>query len=230
MSHSPANFTFDFVNLIISGNGIGVFSVESELYSDWKSTVAADTTGLAAKVPPAFLESNIGGVRAGGSVGGNPTGPGETISPYFFLNNIDGWRIRPAEMNGETTLEGNLFALDVTRPSFIPTLGGYTATVRLKISPQSLTTVVETISSGLTPAESTALLFIQKLLRNEMITTKQGETVTLGTSPETVIPSGKITLLDDDNLTVILQADLYEDAQGLIQYRGKGVERRKRME
>lgn len=144
MSGSPLDFDFDFTNLIISGKVSGNFEAENDLYSDWKELVGADTTGQAAGAPPAFLESNtrVNGGRAGGSVGGNPIGNSQFISPYFFLNNIDGWRLRPAEEDGETTITGNLFPLDADTPFLIPTIGAFSQLLRLIVSPQSITTQV----------------------------------------------------------------------------------------
>ena len=139
MAGSPLDFDFDFVNLIISAKQSGSFEVENDLYSDSKEEIITDASGVAAAAPPPFLESNDGIVRAGGSVGGNPIGGSQTISPYFFINNIDGWRIRPAEEDGETLLTGNLFPLDPDTPFIIPTLGGFTQILRLVVSPQSIT-------------------------------------------------------------------------------------------
>ena len=127
MSGSPLDFDFDFDNLIISGKSIGEFDVENDLYSDWKERFVANVDG-AAGVPPAFLESISGSTRAGGAIGGNPLGGGQQIAPYFFMNNVDGWRFRPAEADGETILNGNLFPLDPEGASlFYPTLAAFTA-------------------------------------------------------------------------------------------------------
>ena len=74
--------------------------------------------------------------------------------------------------------------------------------------------VVETGVSGLTPEESLQLMQLAKLMRNRLIT-----------DPVT----GRITLYDDDNVTVLLQGDLWEDVDATQQYRGRGSERRDRM-
>lgn len=166
MAGSPLNFDFDFANLIISGKADGVYPVGNDLYSDWKELVAADTTGFAAGVPPAFLESNVSNVRAGGSVGGNPIGGGQTIAPYYFINNNDGWRFRPAEQDGITELTGNFFPLDPDTPFIIPTVGGFTHLVRVTVSPQAV--VVPTGGSGLTVDESAKLDRIHDQVEREI--------------------------------------------------------------
>ena len=154
MAGSPLNFDFDFTNLIISAKISGTYPAENDLYSDWKELFAANADGIAAKVPPAFLEVNSNGVRSGGSVGGNPIGGSQTISPYFFLNNRDGWRLRPAEEDGETTITGNLFPLDATLPFVIPTIGAFTQVLRLVVSPQSIT---DTVNAGFTALQDRLL-------------------------------------------------------------------------
>lgn len=154
MSGSPLDFDFDFVNLIISGKASGAYEASNDLYSDWKELVAAGGA-LEASAPPAFLESNDRITRAGGSVGGNPIGNSQFISPYFFINNIDGWRLRPAEEDGETTITGNLFPLDADTPFILPTVGAFSQLLRLIVSPQSITTVAA--GGGLTAEQSQKL-------------------------------------------------------------------------
>lgn len=167
MAGSPLDFDFDFTNLIISGKVSGTFQAENDLYSDWKEIVIADSTGQAAGAPPAFLESNarVAGGRAGGSVGGNPIGGSQQIAPYFFLNNIDGWRLRPPEEDGETSIEGNLFPLDPDTPFVIPTVGTFTQLLRLVVSPQA---IVDTVDAGLTVEESLQLTRIHDQVEREI--------------------------------------------------------------
>ena len=99
--------------------------------------------------------------------------------------------------------------------------------------------LVVTGVSGLTVAESAALLGIEadvatiqtdigfirvdqamvnKILRNRKITYKSGPN------------AGKMIIFDDDGTTVLLEALIYEDDQGLIPYRGSGAERQERLE
>lgn len=77
--------------------------------------------------------------------------------------------------------------------------------------------VNETGVSGLTPTEAAALLLIEKMLRNKLVT-----------DPAT----GVMTLYDDDG-SPLLTADIFEDAAGTTPYGtnpGSAAERRERME
>ena len=177
MSGSPLAFDFDFVNLIISGKASGTYDVENDLYSDSKELIAANYLSIAAGSPPPFLESNANQIRAGGSVGGNPLGNSQFISPYFFINNVDGWRFRPAEENGETTLNGNLFPLDTTKAFLIPTLGAFSQLVKIVVSPQSITTVP--VGTGLTALESLYLKEIHALTAGDAVVSLDDLTVTI---------------------------------------------------
>ena len=177
MSGSPLAFDFDFTNLIISGKSSGTFNASNDLYSDAKESVIEDASGLAASAPPPFLEANDGVTRVGGSVGGNPIGNSQFISPYFFINNIDGWRLRPAEEDGETTSIGNLFPLDPETPFVIPTIGNFSQLLRLIVSPQSITTVPE--GTGLTASESLILKEIHALVAGDAVVSLDDLTVTI---------------------------------------------------
>ena len=155
MAGSPLLFEFDFSTLTIIGKASGVFDVQSDLYSDWKELVAVNADGIAASVPPAFIESKDGIRSVGGSVGGNPIGGGKFIAPYFFINNVDGWRFRPAEENGTTELDGNFFPLDSDKPYIIATVGGFTQLVRVTVSPQAV--LIEGSGGGLTATQDQLL-------------------------------------------------------------------------
>jgi hypothetical protein len=107
--------TFDGPNLrIILPAGENTINVESDLYSAWKQWVLSDSNN--ASFPPAF--------RA--SVGGDPLSPGIESGAYFFLQNQDGWRIRPAEENNTVSVIGNLVAEEPTLALTVPTLGAFT--------------------------------------------------------------------------------------------------------
>jgi hypothetical protein len=128
MAGSPLIADFDFTNLIISIKASGSYNAENDLYSDWKEQVIEDATGFAAQKPPAFLNS----------VGGDDLGAGQQIAPYFFINNVDGWRLRPPEEDGETSVVGNLFPADPNTQFIIPTVGPFTQLLRLVVSPQAV--------------------------------------------------------------------------------------------
>lgn len=67
---------------------------------------------------------------------------------------------------------------------------------------------------GLTVAQDQRLTRVEKILRNKMIT-----------DPST----GSMRLYDDDGTTVLLQADVFQDAAGTQAYQGQGAERRERL-
>ena len=81
-----------------------------------------------------------------------------------------------------------------------------------------------TLSNGLTAEETLVAVLeccqtgrmarVEKLLRNKQIT-----------DPVT----GRLTLFDDDDVTPLLEGDLFEDADGTTPYRGRGAERRERL-
>ena len=139
------------------------------------------------------------------SVGGNDIGGGQEISPYFFCRNDLGWRVRPPSGDGELEITGNFFPFDTTIPLYESNpASNDTVLIRSVVSPQSIT-----------DASAVAdLALLKKFQLNK-----------LHTDPIT----NKITLFDDDNLTVLLEGFLFEDILGNIPYRGRGAERRDKM-
>ena len=139
------------------------------------------------------------------SVGGNDIGGGQQVSPYFFCRNDLGWRIRPPSGDGELEITGNLFPFDTSIPLYESNpASNDTVLIRSVVSPQSIT-----------DASAVAdLALLKKFQLNK-----------LHTDPIT----NKITLFDDDGLTVLLEGFLFEDINGDIPYRGQGAERRDRM-
>lgn len=130
---------FDGSNRIIQLGG-GDFAVDAaDIYADWKDWVLAGN----AQFPPAFR-----------SIGGDPLGGGASAGAYFFLNNIEGWRIRPEAVDHELTLSGNLFGEDSGAPVFLPTIGDFQ--VLLKQVTSSLTQQLS-IGSGLSPDQAAQL-------------------------------------------------------------------------
>ena len=211
-----ATYTFRGDLLLIEvdnepGEAFSSFTV-TDLYSRWKDWVKAGS----AQYPPAFAES----------VGGNPTGDNEKIDAFIFLRNDLGWRIRPAERDHTLRIDGNLFGADINIPVFTETLGGFTVPIELKLS--SRATVIETTTSGLTAAESSALLqaaadaAIAKAMQTHFAAMADGARIT---DPATgkvrvIIPGG-----DPDNPAHIYrEADVFEDATRLIAYRGQGLQ------
>jgi len=116
----PDVVTFDAPNRIITeiANG-AVNSLDIvEVYSEWK-VWAAQSDNL--KFPPAFSV-----------VGGDPISPSQSLGSTFFLEN--GWRIRPAELNHELEIRGNLFVAGGVGNVFVPTLGSFNVSTKLSVS------------------------------------------------------------------------------------------------
>ncbi len=110
--------TFDFTNLrIILPSGDVTIEVERDMYSAWKRAANLSSANMGA--PPAFRPS----------VGGDSLSPGIEAGAYFFLQNQNGWRIRPAEEDGTITLTGNLAAEDPSLSMTVPTIGAFTVLI-----------------------------------------------------------------------------------------------------
>ena len=235
--------TFDGPNKIITLLDPGTNPTQSvpDIYSLWKEwSLLSDNL----KYLPAFDLS----------VGGNDTNPPEKLDGYFFVRNDYGWRVRPFEANGVTTLAGNLFAFDTGVALYLSTVGTFTAFIIGSVSSKAL--AVETGVSGLTPTESTQLGDIDTTTQAMDITltsidgtvttmdatlTSMASTLTaLGVTTETLRKlmqnrmetnptTGVMTIYDDDDTTPILTANIFEDILAAQIYRGRGMERRDRL-
>lgn len=189
------NMIFDFTNLTITAADFDDIAAEKDIYSTWKRLMLTGPSALNVGAPPAFSTS----------VGGNDIGGGQEISPYFFVRNDLGWRIRPPSGDGELNITGNLFPADTTLTAFESNpLSNDTVLIRSVVSPQSIT-------------DASAVADLALL--------KQFQLNKLHTDPIT----GKIELYSNDGLTVILEGFLFEDIAGTIPYRGRGAERRDKM-
>jgi hypothetical protein len=119
------SYTFDGPNKRINIDSIDSFSV-TDLYSRWKDWVVA---------------GNAQYIDAFRSVAGDPIGVGQSISPYIFLNTVDGWRIKPFAADHELLITGNLYSEDSSLPMFVAA-DGYTVNVIIERSSSSITTLV----------------------------------------------------------------------------------------
>lgn len=109
-----AKVTFDWDNLlIIAKSGVTELDVQVDLYSDWKEEVQLSDN---MKHPPAMR-----------SVGGDPISQTQNLGATFFL--INGWRIRPDEVDHNLLITGNLFTDPAGESTVIPTLGTFTVVV-----------------------------------------------------------------------------------------------------
>ncbi len=156
--------SFDGQNLKVQLSGSGSYDTQSDIYSAWKEWAATSDN---AKYPPAF-----------DTTGGDATGGGQSIAPYFFLRNDLGWKVRAPEQDGEVTVQGNLFPRDPTLATFEQATG-FDAFIRLEVSTRAI--VVEVGTSGLTAEESAALGEIQAVSgKVDMVNNKVDDVVTNG--------------------------------------------------
>ncbi len=91
-----------------------------EIYSRWCDWMVLTDN---AKYLPAFS-----------SVGGDDLGSGLSIPPYYFL--LNGWRVRPMEVNHNLTITGNLFVAGGGVP-VVQTLGTYQVNVNYTVPVQA---------------------------------------------------------------------------------------------
>ena len=112
--------SFDGENLVITLDPTvaGVLDVDviDNLYEPWKDWVRAKPQRRG--YPQAFRPD-----------GGNPLSSIIDQGRYTFLNNVDGWRIKPHESDGTYYLTGNLAVEDTALPAFLPTDGAFTAAI-----------------------------------------------------------------------------------------------------
>lgn len=127
-----ADATFDGDTLIVTlPSSQAEVDAKGQLYSAWKEWVKTGT--------------NARYVRVFDTVGGDPTTATGAVSPFFFLRNDLGWRIRPAEEDANVTIVGNLYGRDPALPVLVPTEGYHTVLVSIE---RDASSVVETIESG----------------------------------------------------------------------------------
>lgn len=74
--------------------------------------------------------------------------------------------------------------------------------------------ILKAVGSALTTEEAKTLTNIFKLARNKIITDPV---------------AGTLTVYDDDNVTVLFQGNLFQDAAGVTSYVGAGAERREQL-
>ena len=115
---------------------VSSFSVQVDLYSDWKEWAQA-ANGANLKFLQAFR-----------TVGGDTIGAGLDVGDYYFIFNDNGWRVRSWEGDHELIVNGNLYPEDSTNPIFSQTSGPYTVPIFLERSQLTQTAEVS-VGSGL---------------------------------------------------------------------------------
>jgi hypothetical protein len=212
--------TFNGVTRLITlETGITSYEV-ADIYSAWKAWVLV---GDNAKYLEAFRVS-----------GGDPLGGGAFAASNFFLQNQLGWRIKPPEQNINITLIGNLYPEDPNNPWRQPTVGNYQTSINtdLSVNLVQVDTGGGGGGGGATPSQVADAVWGRAPDASDL-TTLGGVLSALGvlgvnktvTDPVT----GKFTVYDDDGVTVLFEADLWENAGGSQRYRGQGAERRDRL-
>jgi hypothetical protein len=138
----PQSFTFNGnTRRILLGN-TEAFSAQ-ELYSRWKDWVQVSDNS---KYEVAFR-----------SVAGDPVSETLFISPYFFLNTPEGWRIQPAATEHELRIEGNLYSEDPDLTMFVLSEDAVNIIINRSVNAQ-------TVSQALTPQQAAMLLDIWRLM------------------------------------------------------------------
>jgi len=196
--------TFDGPNKQIVLDAVTTSYTAVEIYSRWKDWVGANSAQ--------YLE-------AFGSVGGDPLGGGQTAPAYIFLRNDLGWRIKRPEATINVIISGNLVAADPLIAILTGPNGAFSPTITITRSETSTFSATELWSVLLSEfdGEATmgaAIALLLKVARNRQV-------VSQGT--------GKLTVYDDDNTTVLLEGNVYKDSAGTIPYQGDGIERRDRL-
>lgn len=130
-------YEFDGENKLIILDSPDNFDI-ADLYSRWKEWVLDGYS----QYPSAFR-----------TLGGDPISPTQSVAAYFFLNNEDGWKIRPYEGDYELVIDGNLYPEDYTGTMFVPTVGGYSVLITIERSSAAIAYTVDS-GSGLTEQQN----------------------------------------------------------------------------
>ena len=225
---NPQKVTFDGPNkLMLVNEGVTEIDVEVDLYSDWKEWAQLYDHG---KYLPAMR-----------TVGGDPTTGGRALGATYFLMN--GWRVRTWEGDHRLTVTGNLYT-EEGEPPFVPVVGPYTTIIESNVSNlvDRLTRLEELPTQDWTQEQFDALIAslpegefptaIQ--IAQEVWATPEADRMELAakilrnktvTDPTT----GQMVVFDDDGVTPLLVASLFEDADETQPYRGQGAEVRERL-
>lgn len=116
-----ADATFNGTTLICTlpaGGIVHTIDIQRDLYSAWKRWMVADYQNQG--YPPAFATE-----------GGFDVDPatGLKAAAYFFINNFQGWRIKPAEEDSTINFIGNLIPSSFDYSIITPTTGNFTVLI-----------------------------------------------------------------------------------------------------
>jgi len=133
------------------------------------------------------------------------------IPLYLFPKN--GWKIVPQAADHVLRVTGGVLATEDDSDPFVDPVGSYK--IRINREAPAIAIGYSTSGgSGLSTDQANRLARIEKFLRNKRIT-----------DPVT----GRQTVYDDDDSTVLGEGALFEDAAGSQAYRGQGAERAERL-
>jgi len=173
-------------------------------------------------------------------VGGNDIDPivGTAIPIYAFLMN--GWKLKPQEANHTVTISDGILLVDGGGDPFNNTDGAYTVRINYQQPVQAITVATGGGVTPPTPEEIATAVWESLLINHTNVNTfgKSLSDMSYETSIITAILKNKMitdpltgvmTIYAEDG-SILLSAQLYEDADGLQKYRGQGSERREELE
>lgn len=166
------------------------------------------------------------------TAGGDDLGSGLSIPPYYFL--INGWRVRPMEVNHTLTVEGNLF-VDGGGDPVVPTLGTFQVLVKsvVPVQAQGISTSGTSAADIWSHPGRTLTDYSGVWSDNAAVTLSSKvdiATAILRNKTVTDPSTGVMTVYADDNTTPLYTAQLYESVSTLTKYRGEGAQRRERLQ
>lgn len=121
--------------IVVLDSGVTSVDAQGDLYEDWKDWLLMTPTNR--KYPRLFDIASSQEIDAA---------KGLESSPYFFLRNDLGWRLRPPEEDINIYFTGNLVPRNSTLDMMVPTLGAYTVLVQ---GFQPISQAIETGASDL---------------------------------------------------------------------------------
>ena len=209
-------------------------------------TLTAGTTSLSVRqlwsrwVDWFLTSDNSKYLPAFSQVGGNDIDPivGTTIPIYAFLMN--GWKLKPQEANHTVTISDGILLVDGGGDPFNNTDGSYTVRINYQQPVQAITVATGGGTTSPTPDEIATAVWESLLINHVNVNTfgKSLNDMSYETSIITAILKNKMitdpltgvmTIYAEDG-SILLSAQLYEDADGLQKYRGQGSERREELE
>lgn len=207
--------TFDGPTRLITLESGQTLVEVAEIYSRWK-----DWALLNPQFPEAFRQ-----------VGGDPLGGGVFSGINTFIRNDLGWRIKPPEEDIIINLVGNLYPENPDDPWRSPTAGSYDTAINTNNSSNALS--VSTGGSSLTSTQIVDAMMARDVLAYTDYDTVGGLLrllLALGRNKVvTDSAAGTIKVYAEDDTTVLVEADLFEDVAGAQAYRGQGADRRDRL-